>query len=68
MDESDWAAVDPAGYWQSKYEETKARLAEAERLIAKIARGHGASDHRCTWQDLCRNYGSTADSASGGEA
>ncbi len=31
MDESDWAAVDPAGYWQSKYEETKARLAEAER-------------------------------------
>lgn len=32
MDESDWSAVDPAGYWKAKYEES-ARDAERYRWL-----------------------------------
>lgn len=48
IDESDWAAMDPAGYWESKYEEAKARLAELVELL-KVNPNAYASDILDAW-------------------
>lgn len=50
--------VDCASYTDLANEAERLRkaLARAEAVIHKIALGHGASDHACTWQSLCRDY------------